>query len=64
VKRVVLPILAVAALAPFAPSTAGAVPCRDRIYNDWYHDGKIATTYPIACYRDAIKKVPTDARQY
>jgi hypothetical protein len=65
VKRVFLLILAVAALAPFAPSTAGAaVPCRDRIYNDWYHDGKIATTYPIACYRDAIKKVPTDAREY
>jgi hypothetical protein len=62
VKRVVLVILA---LAAFAPATAGAaVPCRDRIYNDWYHDGKIATTYPIACYRDALKKVPTDAREY
>ena len=64
-KRLVLVILAVAALAPFASSNAGAaVPCRDRIYNDWYHDGKIATTYPIACYRDALKKVPTDAREY
>lgn len=64
-KRVVLVILAVAALATFATSPAGAaVPCRDRIYNDWYHDGKIATTYSIACYRDAIKKVPTDAREY
>ena len=30
---------------PRPPSAA--VPCRDRIYNDWYHDGKIATTYPI-----------------
>jgi hypothetical protein len=40
------------------------VPCRDRIYNDWYHDGKIATNYPLACYRDALKKVPTDAREY
>jgi len=65
VKRVVLVILAVAALAPFVSSPAGAaVPCRDRIYNDWYGDGKIATTYPISCYRDALKKVPTDARQY
>jgi hypothetical protein len=62
VKRAVLVILAVAA---FAPSTAGAtVPCRVRIYNDWYGDGKIATTYPIACYRDAIKHVRDDARQY
>ena len=55
-------ILAVAAVAP---STAGAaVPCRDRIYNDWYRDGKIATTYPVACYRDALRKVPTDAKEY
>jgi hypothetical protein len=62
VKRVVLVILA---LAAFAPSTASAaVPCRDRIYNDWYHDGKIATSYPISCYRDALKHVPADAREY
>lgn len=61
-KRLVLLILAVAA---FAPSTAGAaVPCRDRIYNDWYQDGKIATSYPVACYRDALKNVPTDAKEY
>ena len=61
-KRVVLLILAVAA---FAPSTAGAaVPCRDRIYNDWYGDGKIATTYPIACYRDALKHIRSDALIY
>lgn len=61
-KRVVLLILAVAA---FAPSTAGAAtPCRDRIYNDWYRDGKIATTYPIGCYRDALKHVRSDALTY
>ena len=61
-KRVVLLIFAVAV---FAPSTAGAAaPCRDRIYNDWYSDGKIATTYPISCYRDAIKHVRLDARTY
>ena len=64
-KRVVLVILAVAAFAPFAAAPAGAaVPCRDRIYNDWYHDGKIATSYPLACYRDALKHVRTDALVY
>jgi hypothetical protein len=62
VKRLVLLILA---LAAFAPSTAGAaVPCRIQIYNDWYRDGKIATSYPVACYRDALKNVPIDAREY
>jgi hypothetical protein len=62
VKRLVLLILA---LAAFAPSTAGAAgPCRVKVYNDWYKDGKIATTYPVACYRDALRNVPIDAREY
>lgn len=59
-----LALLAFAA-ALFAPATSNAaVPCRDRIYNDWYKDGKIASTYPIGCYRDALKHVPADARTY
>ncbi len=63
-KRVVIVILALAAVA-VAPATAKAsVPCRDRIYNDWYADGKIATTYPITCYRDALKHVKGDALVY
>ena len=61
-KRVVLLILAVAAVVPVAANAA--VPCRDRIYNDWYGDGKIATTYPLACYRDALQHVHNDARIY
>jgi hypothetical protein len=53
------------AAALFLPATANAtVPCRDRIYNDWYKDGKIASTYPVSCYRDALKHVPADARTY
>lgn len=52
----------VAALLPY--SASASVPCRDRIYNDWYKDGKIASTYPISCYRDALKHVPIDARTY
>jgi hypothetical protein len=61
-KRLVLVVLA---LAAFAPATANAaVPCRDRIYNDWYADGKIATTYSMGCYRDALKNIPPDARTY
>jgi hypothetical protein len=61
-KRLVLVVLAVAA---FAPATANAaVPCRDRVYNDWYADGKIATTYSMGCYRDALKNIPPDARTY
>jgi hypothetical protein len=61
-KRLALVVLA---LAAFVPSTAhAAAPCRDRIYNDWYGDGKIATTYPIACYRDALSHIRADAATY
>jgi hypothetical protein len=62
-RRVVLFVLVLAAFG--VPSAAhAAVPCRDRIYNDWYVDGKIATSYPIACYRDALKHIPPDAQIY
>ncbi|HST16957.1 MAG TPA: hypothetical protein VLK36_04765 [Gaiellaceae bacterium] len=46
--------LAVAAGVTAVPASATS-PCRDRIYADWYADGKIASTYPLACYRDALK---------
>ena len=61
-KRLALVALAVAFCVP--ATAKAAVPCRDRIYNDWYKDGKISSTYSIACYRDALKHVPADARTY
>jgi hypothetical protein len=61
-KRLVLVVLALAAFAPV--SANAAVPCRDRVYNDWYADGKVATTYSMGCYRDALKHIPPDARTY
>lgn len=61
-KRLVL--LATAA-ALFAPAGAhAAVPCRDKIYNEWYSTGKISTSYPAACYHDALAHVPGDAQVY
>jgi hypothetical protein len=56
-KRLLLVLLLAVVAVPVAiPATAGAaVPCRNKIYNDWYGDGKIASTYPISCYRDALK---------
>ena len=63
-KRLALLTLLVAAAVGLPGAAHGAVPCRDRIYNDWYADGKIDTTYPIACYKDALKHVPADARVY
>ena len=59
-------LLLLSLLVVFAvPATAhAAVPCRNKIFNDWYADGKIASTYPHACYVDALHHIPTDAREY
>ena len=62
-RLLLLAVLVVAATAiPAQASAAG--PCRNDIYDDWYQDGKIASTYPISCYRDAIKHVHGDAQIY
>jgi len=56
-------ILAAVLAGLVLPGTAGAaVPCRNQVFNDWYHDGRIASTYPVGCYRDALKHIPADAR--
>jgi hypothetical protein len=63
VKRILLLSLALAAFVVPAGAHA-AVPCRDKIYNEWYSTGKISTDYPRSCYQDALKHVPTDAQVY
>jgi hypothetical protein len=67
-NRALIPVLVLATVlfvGLAAPATSGAaVPCRDRIFNDWYHDGKIASSYPTSCYRDALRHIPADARVY
>ena len=41
----------------------GKTPCWKTLINDWY-DGRIDGTYPIHCYRDALKHLPTDVETY
>lgn len=62
-KRLLLLATLLAVVLPGHASAAGT-PCRNKIFNDWYPDGKIATTYPIACYRDALRHMPADAAIY
>jgi hypothetical protein len=52
----------IAATAP-APATAAAQPCWKRLVNDWY-DGRIDRTYPVSCYREAIRNLPRDVDEY
>jgi hypothetical protein len=57
-KRLLLFFVLAASSLAMLPATADAkTPCRNQIYNDWYRDGQIASTYPLACYRDALAHV-------
>ena len=68
VKQLARATLVVAALvaAVAAPQPAAAkktVPCWTKLLNDWY-DGRIDNTYPVACYRQALKHLPDDVEVY
>ena len=53
--------LLVSTLRP-APAAA-ATPCWKALLNDWY-DGRIDNTYPLHCYRDALRHLPADVQTY
>jgi hypothetical protein len=60
-RLILLPLL----LVFVVPGQArAAAPCRDKIYSDWYADGKIASTYSHACYVDALRHVPAASEEY
>jgi hypothetical protein len=63
VKRLLLLATVLAVVLPGHASAAGT-PCRNQVVNDWYRDGKIASSYPLGCYRDALKHIPADADIY
>lgn len=60
-KRLLLVSLLVALALP---AGANAALCRNKIYTDWLADGKVASTYPHACYVDALHHIPQDANVY
>jgi hypothetical protein len=51
------------AAARDAAAAKAKPPCWKTLINDWY-DGRIDGTYPIHCYRDALKHLPTDVETY
>jgi hypothetical protein len=61
----VLAVLAVGVGSATAASTKAKPkpPCWKTLINDWY-DGRIDGTYPIHCYREALKHLPTDVETY
>jgi hypothetical protein len=45
-----------------APAAAGT-PCWKQVLNDW-SNGRAIGHYPLHCYRDAIRNLPEDLRDY
>jgi hypothetical protein len=63
-KPVILVLTAAAAAATFGVSTAHASACSSALIRDWYNDGRIDGTYPVHCYREALKDIPEDQLVY
>ena len=67
IRSAVIPfVLALAAgvLLLALPGTAAAkTPCWKQVLNDW-SNGRTIGVYPLHCYRDAIKNLPEDLRDY
>ena len=61
--RCALLVLALAAATVHVPRAQAATPCWKTLLNDWY-DGRIDGTYPVHCYRDALKHLPADVQTY
>lgn len=53
-----------ALLLALTAAPASASVCGQRVLDDWYDDGRVATTYPIHCYREAIADLPEDVQAY
>ena len=51
-----------ASLAPAAAAKSTPA-CWKTLINDWY-DGRIDHTYPVHCYKEALKHLPQDVRTY
>lgn len=63
-KPLILVVVAAAAAASFGVSTAHASACSSALIRDWYVDGRIDNTYPVHCYREALKDIPEDQLVY
>ena len=38
--------------------------CSKALIHDWYVDGRVDNTYPVHCYREALKNIPEDQIVY
>jgi hypothetical protein len=54
-----------AVLAAAGPAAAAKKPsCAEQVVADWYDNGRVDYLYPLHCYREAIKSLPPDVKDY
>jgi hypothetical protein len=66
------PLILLALAAAIGASVGGTQPaqakslsrCSSALINDWLFDGRVDKTYPVHCYREALKDVPEDQIVY
>ena len=63
-KPLILVVTAALAAAAFGVATAQASTCSSALIKDWYVDGRIDHTYPVRCYREALREIPEDQLVY
>ena len=58
-----LVLSAVSALAIASPASGGTK-CGEKVFLDWYDNGRIDRLYPLNCYEEAFDEIPDDIRDY
>lgn len=54
-----------AALGVAQPAQARSMSsCSEALIHDWYVDGRVDNTYPVHCYREALREIPEDQIVY
>jgi hypothetical protein len=61
--RLALGVAILAGGVALAGNTSAAQPCWQAVLLDW-RDGRVDSVYAVACYRDAIARLPEDLRMY
>jgi hypothetical protein len=56
--------LAISACLVSATPAAAKQACYHQVIQDWFDNGRIDGTYPIACYRQALDHLPLDVQEY
>jgi hypothetical protein len=64
-RAIVAMVAAAAVVVTASPAGAGSLEdCGQRVIRDWYSGGRVDKTYPLPCYREAIRSLPDDVMQY